>query len=447
MNKRLVALISTLSISLLLPLLPASAEVKAGGSCKKVGATSVSFGKTYKCVKSGKKFIWKIKSKKSKAIQDKEEIATVPISELSDPNRFLNLDKCKIKHLNPHASSMVAGFPIVDRRVNLVKGLKAQIIGVDFPDKQSGALDVKQANESYIFETEKFWRDQSTVPLKFEWNWKLDWIRMPNPIKSYDLGGSFFEGKFRDDPYWSFVRSVIATADTTVDFTGVNFIFIVFPSGIKVEEIGTFLVHTQGTYSTSEGTVYNLILAGGTYVSNESYIHEFGHGLGLTDIRDTTNLADQRSDGMYFDTMNNHLAPELLVWHRFLLGFLNDKQIHCVTSNESSTHWIVPVASKSEMLKGVVIPLSETEGIIVESRRAIGWDKILKENIKIYEKNAKDLIGAVVYTLDTSVPYSKTPVKVAKVLSNQDSITVRGYTIKVIESGDFGDVVKIEKVS
>ena len=447
MNKRLIAFLSLLSLSLSLPLIPANAAVKAGAACKKVGVKSVALGKTYKCIKSVKKLVWQLNSKNSTTTQSDNPVAILPISELSDPKRFLNLESCKIKHLNPHATSMVAGFPIVDRRVNLVKGLKAQIIGVDFPDRSAGVLSVREANESYISSTEKFWGDQASVPVKFEWNWKNEWIRMPNPIKSYDLGGSFFEGKFRDDPYWSFVRTVISMADTTVDFTGVNFIYIVFPSLVKVDEIGSFLVHTQGTYSTAEGNIYNLILAGGTYVNDDTYIHEFGHGLGLTDIRDATNLADQRSDGMYYDTMNNNLVPELLVWHRFLLGILNDKQIHCITSNEASTHWIVPVASKSEMVKGVVIPLSDTEGVIIESRRAIGWDKALRDNIKVYEKNAKDLVGAVVYTLDTSVPYRKTPVKVVKVLNNQDSVTIRGYKITLLESGDFGDVVKVEKIS
>ncbi len=448
MNKRLIAFLSILSITIYLPLIPAHSATKAGAKCTKVGVTSVAGNKTFTCIKSGKKSVWQLNSKNSAATQSNKPVAILPTSELSDPKRFLNLESCKIKHLNPHATSMVAGFPIVDRRVNLVKGLKAQIIGVDFPDKSAGVLTVQEANENYILDTEKFWRDQSTVPVKFEWNWKNDWIRMPNSLKSYDLGGSFIEGKFRDDPYWSFVRTVISMADATVDFAGINLILIVLPERMTLDEVGTSLVHTQGTYTTSEGSIYNLMLAGGNSTININwYIHEFGHVLGLTDIRDATNLADQRSDGMYFDVMNNHLVPELLVWHRFLLGILNDKQIHCITSNEASTHWIVPVASKSEMVKGVVIPISDTEGIVIESRRAIGWDKALRENIKVYEKNARDLVGAVVYTLDTSVPYRKTPVKVVKVLKNQDSVIVSGYKITLIESGDFGDVVKVEKIS
>jgi hypothetical protein len=141
---------------------------------------------------------------------------------------------------------------------------------------------------------------------------------------------------------------------------------------------------------------------------------------------------------MYYDVMNNYRFPELLVWHRFLLGFLENSQIHCINSNEASTHWLVPVASAGKQLKGVVIPLNSTEAVIVESRRAIGFDTALS--------SSPDLLGAVVYTLDSKVPYRRTPVKVVQVLKNNNSVVVSGYKITVLESGDFGDVVKVEKV-
>ena len=38
--------------------IPAFAAVKAGGTCKKAGVTSVALSKTYTCIKSGKKLIW-----------------------------------------------------------------------------------------------------------------------------------------------------------------------------------------------------------------------------------------------------------------------------------------------------------------------------------------------------------------------------------------------------
>jgi hypothetical protein len=142
---------------------------------------------------------------------------------------------------------------------------------------------------------------------------------------------------------------------------------------------------------------------------------------------------------MYFDTMNNPDYPELLVWHRFLLGFLEQNQIHCKTNSQESTHWLHPVAKNTKELKGLVIPLNSTEAIIVESRRPLNYDKKLISR--------QDLVGAVVYTLDSKVPYRRTPVRVVRVLKNQESVLSNGYKISVIESGDFGDVVKVEKVS
>ena len=58
MNKRLITFLSILSLSLSLPLIPANAAAKAGAKCTKVGITSITSGKTFTCVKSGKKLVW-----------------------------------------------------------------------------------------------------------------------------------------------------------------------------------------------------------------------------------------------------------------------------------------------------------------------------------------------------------------------------------------------------
>jgi M6 family metalloprotease-like protein len=434
MNKRVIAFVSMLSISISLPTIPVNAGVKEGTACAKAGITLVASSKTYTCIKSGKKLVWKLNSQNSNTSKP-----LTPTTNLSDAALFSNLDKCKIIDGDPQTTNMTAGFPIPDGRIDLIKGAKIQIIGVDFPDKIGGTKSPKDLNQNLTSSVEKFWTAQSTNPVKFEWNWSADWVRMPNSINSYSLGGSFFQGLFNDKAYFSFAREIISKTDLGIDFTGVNFLFIVFPPGVRNEEIGTFLVHTQGTYSTSEGNIFNLIMAGGDYNSASTYIHEFGHALGLTDIRDTLDVGNQKSDGMYYDVMNNSTYPELLVWHRFLLGFLENSQIHCINSTEASTHWLVPVEKDSKQVKGVVIPLSSTEAVIVESRRGIGFDIVLAAR--------PDLVGAVVYTLDSKIPYRRTPVKVVRVLKNNDSVNVAGYKISLVESGDFGDVIKVEKAA
>jgi hypothetical protein len=92
MNKKLIAFLSILSLSLSLPLIPAYAAVKAGGACKKAGVTSVALGKTYTCVKSGKKLAWN-KGRASVATTVQVIPESWPIDKTADKNIFLIADK------------------------------------------------------------------------------------------------------------------------------------------------------------------------------------------------------------------------------------------------------------------------------------------------------------------------------------------------------------------
>ena len=58
MNKRLIAFLSVLSLFLSSPLSPANAAPKAGVKCTKPGNIEVVKGKTFTCIKSGKKLVW-----------------------------------------------------------------------------------------------------------------------------------------------------------------------------------------------------------------------------------------------------------------------------------------------------------------------------------------------------------------------------------------------------
>jgi hypothetical protein len=91
-NKRLIAFLSILSLSLSLPLIPAYAAVKAGGACKKAGVTSVALGKTYTCVKSGKKLAWN-KGRASVVTPVQVIPDSWPIDKSADKNIFLIADK------------------------------------------------------------------------------------------------------------------------------------------------------------------------------------------------------------------------------------------------------------------------------------------------------------------------------------------------------------------
>ncbi len=58
MNKRVLVFLSILSLSIFTLLIPANAAAKAGAKCNKAGVSEVVKGKTFTCIKSGKKLIW-----------------------------------------------------------------------------------------------------------------------------------------------------------------------------------------------------------------------------------------------------------------------------------------------------------------------------------------------------------------------------------------------------
>ena len=84
MSKRMIAFLSILSLFLSTPLIPVNAAAKAGAKCNKAGITKVVKGKTFTCIKAGKKLIWdKRVTKSAKAI---------PVAPTSFSNLYQNRD-------------------------------------------------------------------------------------------------------------------------------------------------------------------------------------------------------------------------------------------------------------------------------------------------------------------------------------------------------------------
>jgi hypothetical protein len=183
------------------------------------------------------------------------------------------------------------------------------------------------------------------------------------------------------------------------------------------------------------------------------WAHEFLHiGLNLDDhYGDGTSTFGKHGTGMW--TMMSTGQTDLSTWEKWLMGMLDDRQVRCASATKASTHWLAPTTYRTQNEKLLVIPLSTSKAIVVESMRAAGLNYRLP----------KESEGALVFVLDTSLtqhgfglelqlptarpnpnakPFflSEAPFKI------NESIIIEGIKITVIESGDFGDVIKVEKV-
>ena len=88
MKSRFIAYFTLLTLFISLPLIPVNAAVKAGASCKTLGITSVTSGKTYTCVKTGKKLVWKFQPKGTNPSPRSSTIASTKTRYRSSPSHY-----------------------------------------------------------------------------------------------------------------------------------------------------------------------------------------------------------------------------------------------------------------------------------------------------------------------------------------------------------------------
>lgn len=138
--------------------------------------------------------------------------------------------------------------------------------------------------------------------------------------------------------------------------------------------------------------------------------HEIGHNLGLADLYATAGNSQKidNSSGRTigpFDMMGsiNAAGNEFTFWNRWLLGWIQDSQVACISDlNGIQSVSLTSVSKSGGGTKGIVIPTSTSTALLIESRRAQGFDQKLKP----------DEVGLVVYAIDTKIESGAGPIKV-----------------------------------
>ena len=286
-----------------------------------------------------------------------------------------------------------------------------------------------------------------------------EYIKMDTQISDYKL---FHENRHDSPNSVKFNHDVIAATDPVINFSGANLAFIVAPAGTDAAIMQQAAI---GSLETKEGLVAVSVSEfaaeftnpSGSRFSNLSHpfwwIHELFHaGIGFGDHYGDTKNDINTEYGMGWWTMMTPWGGDLTTWEKWILGFMQDSQIQCLTNPSSSVHWIAPSAVKTQESKSIIVPINSSKAIIIESIRPAG----------MYYKIPQRIAGVLVYVLDLensehgqgmkiSLPLNRkvnsNPFFLAEApLRNGDSTISNGIKITVLEAGNFGDVVKIEKV-
>ena len=514
MNKRPIVFLSILSLFLSPALNPVNAAAKAGSKCTKVGVKSVVNDKSYVCTKSGKKLTWlESKNKQSslglpggfetnttystdigydhqfvsptaidpgtppewKAMESqfsgqrlgfrikKYQLGQQrPKSLVTSKSDLLAAEACKM--LDGTGDSSLRAFPssgrkqfVVDRGAYPKPKVTIQVVPIFAEDT---AKPTRTPEEEYgkYFNFMKNWIEYSSdVPSEVLIRYPDKYLSFSKKIKPYEISHVL------ERPHPTFANDLLAEVDSQINFSGAQMVVVVVPGGTPLDVIQQGQL---GDFFTQEG-----IIGAGSSVYPDTYanplrlkyaglahpywwIHEFFHlGIPLVD-----HYGDQRFDvnseyGMGWWTLMTPGGGDLSIWEKWILGYISDSQVRCADKSNTSLHWLAPSSVKTTENKALVIPLSQTKVIVIESIRAAG----------MYYKWPKNTWGALTYVVDVTkeehgqgmkliLPQNRSagtlPYKLAEApLRIGESVTYEGVKISIVESGNFGDVIKVEKVA
>jgi len=174
------------------------------------------------------------------------------------------------------------------------------------------------------------------------------WIRMPHPATAYAIQRDWDPGR-RD----AYLRDAFAAARRDVDFSRFGIVYLVAdPDAPGVDSDATKVVNfdtplrVQGTDIRRVVTVFEkhppdrLVLA-----------HETGHVFDLPDLyhRPMDAKGDWDTYVGDWDLMGSQfgLAPDLFAWHKWKLGWLDDRQVVCVRGPGSVRLTLEPLEAGS----------------------------------------------------------------------------------------------------
>ncbi|MET9349087.1 M6 family metalloprotease domain-containing protein [Streptomyces termitum] len=302
---------------------------------------------------------------------------------------------------------MSEGLPTAPGYARSTGPVRALTLMIDFPDARGEGTAMSRFRE-FFPQTADWFRTSSYGRLQYHAETPIpDWLRMPRPFASYGIErGAPYEPGYR-----SLVEDIVKAADPRVDFSAYDLVNVLVTPNAGPSALDTVL---SVTFSGNDDAPY----ADGVPLSNTSFVysrqddgsgsyaetgyrvlpHENGHVFGLPDLY----TADGGGTVGHWDIMSEDWGADndLLGWHKWKLGWLDNDQVRCASAAGTSEHLLTPLALPGGP-KLVFVPLSGTSGYAVEVRTRDGNDEAVCEP------------GVLVYRVDSDVDTGHGPVTVS----------------------------------
>ena len=355
------------------------------------------------------------------------------------------LSACQLKRVSTWP--LAPGFPRSNTLVESTGTLRHLFIYVDFPDNKSTSASKKFADK-YFLESKKFIEAQSYGKLRFVSDVSTKVFRIN---KNSSVYGLIADGK---GDGMQLIQDAITAADSETDFSKYDFVTVFPPITTKTIKTAGTITGAKDAYRSTEKNFSTGIAIGQLYMTDLSspgrgwtlFSHEVGHVLGITHPYFQRN----GGPGAIWDLMGNGgtSVREFIGWHRFLLSWLAEKEVVCLSGEKikPTSIKLAPISSRKSENKFAMIKLDETKAIGIEVRRK-----------NVYDNLNKNEEGTLVYLIDVTkgddegiitILGNKKTLKEGQSLGSLipgERISYNGITVKVLASNKNGDTVEISR--
>jgi len=429
-----------------------AASPKAGSKCTKAGQTSTSAGIKYTCVKSGKKLVWN----KGVALK-KAEPAPVPSAETkaevknllsSDPritplSKLTSMDICKTVDKTPdyawggkilHRN----GFPRPDFSVAGKKSAKILVVPIIFNDLPFREEKIQRGQ---IFSSDVDLLNE-TIPLIKESFKTLSVQRFEVEIEVLPKSQWFVFN--RDNPLsgvwgvdnFTTLMEIIEKEKPDFNFDGYDTFAFISGNGLPGQMgLGSAQASHPRVKNSKSGFINAILMLGG--ITNTTlWVHEFGHSLfSFEDLY----LFSQASSGAprklgelsvpsKWDLMSDSSKVSLLGWNKFLIGWLYDSEVRCISEQKSTIHYLSNRETSNDT-KLLTINLAPGVTLAAEAKNASGTDK-----------------GLLLYLIDTYTSHGEGPILTQNTLITKgQSKSWLGWQFNVLDSNEEGVLIEAVK--
>jgi len=405
MKNKLIAFTLILSLSLTLPLVPSVAAVKAGSSCKTAGLTSVATGKTFTCIKSGKKLVWDsgmvvsksmpttkvpkllvaggpcsvVGESKSNSLGYLEcrEIANNQkkyfqlknmISDLPPQNSPMPFTTCRVPDFRTNIGpwDYATAYPI--KRVAIdKKNLNVIYIPIDFPD-HPGTGNPKDLYSNDFTKIKEWVKWYSNGKKSIDITTFDKWIRSSKP--SADYVKYFYHGSSNMSVG---VEMILKDVENLTDLSKIDVIQFVFPSDMQ-----TLQEPSGGHYEimTNKGRLFFAMYTTGvqSFSGNKSIWFDLLHEL-LHHAWGIQQHAPAFPVMLNISTGTPGPGQSLLSWDAMTLDWDNNEDLWCadLKTLSSSEVTLVPIEREQKGVRAAMINLAPSRTLVIESHRKDKW--------------------------------------------------------------------------